>query len=298
MMTSGFLVLDKPAGITSRDAVDHAQQWFPREKLGHAGTLDPAATGVLVLGVGPVATRLIEYVQDQEKVYETTIRLGGTSTTDDADGEITNTVDFERPTLAKLEATLKTFTGPIVQTPPAYSAAKIQGERAHTKARRGEVVVLQARNVSVYELILQEYRYPDVVATIRCSKGTYIRSIARDLGAALGCGGYVQTLRRTRIGSVTCEQAVDWNATVEQAHAALLPLSTAVTHLHKYEVSEDIARKLLCGQAQRETVLPSQVVSLWVGNLFLGIGEVDASMQRLQPNKMLMRSLPTASVAS
>ena len=297
-MTSGFLVLDKPAGITSRDAVDHAQQWFPREKLGHAGTLDPAATGVLVLGIGPVATRLIEYVQDQEKVYETTIRLGGTSTTDDADGEVTNTVDAERPSLAKLIATLRTFIGPIVQTPPAYSAAKIQGERAHTKARRGEVVVLQARNVTVYGMSLEEYQYPDVKTTIRCSKGTYIRSIARDLGAAIGCGGYVQTLRRTRIGSVTCEQAVDWNATVEQAHAALLPLSTAVTHLHKYEVSEDIARKLLCGQAQRETVLPSQVVSIWVGALFLGIGEVDADMQRLQPNKMLMRSLPTVSDAS
>lgn len=285
----GFLVLDKPAGITSREAVDHALAWFPRCKAGHAGTLDPAATGVLVIGIGPTATRLIEYVQDQEKVYHSTFHLGGTSTTDDAEGEITLTPGATAPSEATLREALQAMIGPIQQTPPAFSAARVQGVRAHTKARKGQTVVLQPRTVSVYELNLVRYAYPEVEVSIRCSKGTYIRSIARDLGSALGVGGYVQRLRRTRIGLLTCEQAVAWNASADDAANALLPLTVAVQHLQRMDVTAEQAWRMQCGQA-----IPCDVsnsgegdVALWRDQRFLGIARVDANERVIRPVKMI-----------
>lgn len=287
---NGFLVIDKPAGITSRDAVDAVQAWFPKHKLGHAGTLDPAATGVLVMGVGPAATRLIEYVQDQEKVYLTTFRLGGTSTTDDAEGEITSRTNAAPPDEEKLKAILKQFTGTISQTPPAFSAARVQGERAHTKARRGEDVILQPRQVTVHEIRWVSYQYPELVLEIRCSKGTYIRSIARDLGEALGIGGFVQQLRRTRIGSLTCDQAVPLAATAEEAHTALLPMAVAASQLVKCDVSAEDADRLQKGQTLRghRSGLNMGEVSLWKADRFLGIGRYDVVQEFLRPVKMVL----------
>lgn len=284
---TGFLVLDKPAGITSRDAVDHALTWFRRCKVGHAGTLDPAATGVLVIGVGPTATRLIEYVQDQEKVYHSTFLLGGTSTTDDADGEVTPIPHATAPSETALRSAFSAMVGPISQTPPAFSAARVQGVRAHTKARKGQEVVLQPRTVTIHEMNLVRYSYPEVEATIRCSKGTYIRSIARDLGRTLGIGGYVKSLRRTHIGTLTCEQAIDWHATAEQAIAALLPLTVAVTHLPRVGISSETAWRLQCGQAVPTSLVSDQDVSLWLDQRFLGIASVDAAHQVLRPSKMI-----------
>lgn len=284
---AGFLVLDKPAGITSRDAVDHAQAWFPKQKIGHAGTLDPAATGVLILGVGSIVTRFIEYVQDQEKEYISTFHLGGVSSTDDAEGEIKPTANVQPISEVTLKEHLQKFIGSISQTPPAFSAAKIQGERAHTKARRGEAVVLQPRTVTVHELTLQRYEWPTLDVLIRCSKGTYIRSIARDLGQSLGCGGYVQTLRRTRIGSVNAEQAIPWQSTAEEAQAALLPLSLAAAHLARFEASEEEARRLQQGQALPFEAARDHEVSLWHNERFIGIGSVDTARNRLKPTKMV-----------
>jgi tRNA pseudouridine55 synthase len=287
---NGFLVIDKPAGITSRDAVDAVQAWFPKHKLGHAGTLDPAATGVLVMGVGPAATRLIEYVQDQEKVYLTTFRLGGTSTTDDAEGEITPKSNVSPPDEEKLKATLKQFTGTNSQTPPAFSAARVQGERAHTKARRGENVILQPRQVTVHEIRWLSYKYPDLELEIRCSKGTYIRSIARDFGEAVGMGGYVQQLRRTRIGNISCEQAVPLTASAEDAQRALLPMEVAGTHLPRCDVSDDVGLRLQQGQPIKgpREYLPSGDVTLWMGERFLGMGHYDSQHQVLKAAKMVL----------
>jgi len=287
---NGFLVIDKPAGITSREAANIVQTWFPKIKLGHAGTLDPAATGVLVMGIGSTATRLIEYVQDQEKVYLTTIRLGGTSTTDDAEGDITPGKSNIPPDELQVKTALKQFTGSISQTPPAYSAAKIQGERAHTKARRGEDVILQPRAVTVHEIRWIRYLYPELELEIRCSKGTYIRSIARDLGEALGIGGYVQQLRRTRIGQLTGEQAVPLTATPEEAQRALLPIEIAVTHLVKCDVSAEDAVRLQKGQTLRgeRNELQTGEVALWHGERFLGIGRYDAEHQSFRPVKMVL----------
>src|SRR5688572_19173855 len=196
----GLLVLDKPAGLTSREGVDRALRWFPRgTRVGHTGTLDPLATGVLVLCVG-VATRLTEYVQAMGKTYFTTVRLGARSDTDDADGTVTPVEGARPPGREELERCLGGFVGEIEQVPPAYSAAKVSGARAYDLARRGREVSLAARRVRVDGIDLLRYDYPEADLEVRCGKGTYVRSLARDLGERLGCGGLVQVLRRTRVG--------------------------------------------------------------------------------------------------
>src|SRR5262245_17587642 len=191
---NGLLVLDKPAGLTSRDAVDRAQRWLPRGvKVGHAGTLDPLATGVLVLCLGS-ATRLVEYVQRMGKTYRSVFRLGGTSDSDDADGAITPVEGAKDPGRDAVAAALAAFVGQLTQVPPAYSAAKVAGRRSYDLARGGESVDLKPRTVEVYGIDLLRYAWPEAEVEVRCGKGTYIRSLARDLGRQLGCGGYVQTL--------------------------------------------------------------------------------------------------------
>src|SRR5262245_19826772 len=188
----GLLVLDKPGGITSRDAVDRAQRWFPRRtRIGHTGTLDPLATGVLVLCLG-VATRLTEYVQRMAKTYRSTFRLGARSDTDDADGTVTPFTEAPVPSDADVRACLAGFVGEIEQTPPPYSAAKVTGRRAYGLARRGEDVELAPRRVQIYGIDVLAYNYPLLELEVRCGKATYIRSLARDAGERLGCCGLVE----------------------------------------------------------------------------------------------------------
>lgn len=231
MKTHGFLVFDKPGGLTSRDVVNRVQRLFPkRTKLGHAGTLDPLATGVLVLAVGQ-ATRFIEYVQALGKVYETRIVLGARSTTDDADGEVTPTPMATPVAEEAMRAALPLFLGTIEQTPPAFSAAHVDGQRAYHLARRGAEVRLAPRPVTIEQIVVQHYTWPVLDLEIACGKGTYIRSIARDLGERLGVGGYVQTLRRTAIGSFTTATALTLAATRDEVHAQLLPITGALPHL-------------------------------------------------------------------
>jgi tRNA pseudouridine55 synthase len=249
MTLNGLLVIDKPAGITSREAVDRAAKWFPRKtKIGHAGTLDPLATGVLVLAVGP-ATRLIEYVQAMPKAYRTRIRLGATSDTDDADGTVTPDPTAAPVGEAAVRAALEAFVGGIEQVPPAYSAARVEGRRAHLLARKGHEVALAPRRVRIDRIDVREYRWPDLELDVSCGKGTYIRSIARDLGRALGVGGYVTALRRLRIGPFAAEDAVPPDADAEAARGKLLPLAAAVSGLPVVRVTADEARRLRNGQA-------------------------------------------------
>ncbi len=225
---NGLLVIDKPGGMTSRDAVNRIQKWFPRRtRIGHTGTLDPLATGVLVLCIGP-ATRLAEYVQAMGKSYAARFRLGAVSTTDDADGEVSERC-VEPVPAGGLHAALASFVGTIEQVPPAYSALKIDGGRAHLLARKGAEVRLAARPVRIAAIRVQRYEWPFLELEIDCGKGTYIRSIARDLGIALGCGGLVQTLRRTRIGPFTVERAMSLDA--DPAKLELLPPHMAVEAL-------------------------------------------------------------------
>lgn len=212
--TAGIAVVDKPQGWTSHQVVGRCRRIFGTRKVGHAGTLDPMATGVLLIGVNR-ATRLLGHLMLTEKEYTATIRLGITTITDDAEGEVTAAGGCDLIDEDVLRSAFTPFTGEIQQVPTAVSAIKVNGERAYARVRAGEEVTLQPRPVTVYEFSLldSEPAYADGVAVldlavrVRCSSGTYIRALARDLGAALGCGGHLTALRRTRVGPFGLDRA-------------------------------------------------------------------------------------------
>lgn len=248
---NGLLVIDKPGGLTSRDVVNRAQRWFPRgTKVGHTGTLDPLATGVLVLCVG-AATRLADLVQGMGKSYRSRFRLGATSDTDDTDGVVIETPGAMPPTEEQVRVALTGFVGQIEQTPPAYSALKVNGRRAHDLARRGDEVQLAARRVRVDAIRLMAYDWPFADVEVDCGKGTYIRSLARDVGLRLGIGGLVQTLRRTRVGPFTAEQGVGLDGTPDEARAKLLPMATAVQGMPGVTLDGEMVRRVRHGQRVR-----------------------------------------------
>lgn len=200
---SGLVVVDKPGGMTSHDVVSRVRRLAGTRKVGHAGTLDPMATGVLVLGLNR-ATRLLGHLMLTEKAYDATIRLGAATTTDDAEGEVVATVAAGGLDEAEVRAAAAEFVGDLLQVPTAVSAIKVDGKRAYQRVRDGEQVELQARPVTVHELVVHDVRAVgerlDLDVSVRCSSGTYIRAIARDLGARLGVGGHLTALRRTAVG--------------------------------------------------------------------------------------------------
>jgi len=199
---NGFLLIDKAAGVTSHDVVASARKLFKTKRVGHAGTLDPMATGVLVLGIGS-ATRLLQYVTDGGKKYEATIRLGQSTHTDDREGEITATTSATGITEDLVRSSLQKFVGNIMQKPSSVSAIKIDGKRAHQRVRDGEVVDIPAREVNISEITVTSVDkvedFLDVEVAVTCSAGTYIRAIARDLGQDLKVGGHLTALRRTLV---------------------------------------------------------------------------------------------------
>ena len=207
-MISGILNVDKPYGWTSFDVVRFVRGRCGERRVGHAGTLDPAATGVLPLLLGQ-ATRLTEYLVDTTKTYEATVRLGVETDTYDAEGEVVARADATAITHDAVEAVLGAFRGEIMQTPPLYSAIKREGEALYKKARRGESVELEPRPVRVDQLDITLFELPLLELHIVCSKGFYVRSLAHDIGAALGASGSLAALRRTRVGSFVIEDAVD-----------------------------------------------------------------------------------------
>jgi len=216
---SGFILYDKPAGITSHDVVDRVRRQTGQRCVGHAGTLDPFATGLLIVGVGREATREFPKLVGLDKIYEATFVLGATSDTDDRTGNITPVPPTEPLTHKRMEETLKQFVGEISQIPPDYSAIKINGQKMYEAAREGKPLEAAPRKVTIYAIDLLSSHLllatsPSLLATlpslllrIHCSSGTYIRAIARDLGRALGTGGYVEELRRTHIGPFSIESA-------------------------------------------------------------------------------------------
>ncbi|WP_372735025.1 tRNA pseudouridine(55) synthase TruB [Nocardioides sp.] len=200
---SGLVVVDKPAGITSHDVVARIRRLAGTRKVGHAGTLDPMATGVLVIGVER-ATRLLGHLMLTDKTYEATVRLGVSTVTDDAEGEVTGSVSAAHLDEADIRAAFATQVGELDQVPTAVSAIKVDGVRSYQRVRAGEDVALAPRRITVHSLTVGEVRtdggYVDVEVTLRCSSGTYVRAIARDVGAALGVGGHLTALRRTAVG--------------------------------------------------------------------------------------------------
>jgi tRNA pseudouridine55 synthase len=225
MVDAGLVVVDKAPGMTSHDVVSRVRRLAGTRKVGHAGTLDPMATGVLVLGVER-ATRLLGHLMLTEKSYVATIRLGVATTTDDAEGEVVSTQSTDHLDADVVRRELARFVGDIEQVPTAVSAIKVDGQRAYARVRSGEQVELKARPVTIHELVVHDVALPDVRISVRCSSGTYIRAIARDLGAALGVGGHLTALRRTAVGAFdlsvarTLEQLADDLAVVPIADAA------------------------------------------------------------------------------
>ncbi|WP_396452597.1 tRNA pseudouridine(55) synthase TruB [Actinomadura sp.] len=249
MDNSGLVIVDKPAGWTSHDVVGRMRRLVKTRRVGHAGTLDPMATGVLVLGVGK-ATRLLGHLALTEKGYDATIRLGQSTNTDDAEGEVTATASAAGVTDAALRAGVAALTGPIRQVPPQVSAIKVNGERAYKMARKGEDVALAARPVTVHEFaVLDVRRHGDVIdvdASVSCTSGTYIRALARDLGASLGCGGHLTALRRTRVGPYDLSAARTLDQLAEKPE--ILPMGEAVAAVFpRRDVSAEDARKVAHG---------------------------------------------------
>ena len=233
MSTDGLIVVDKPGGMTSHDVVARIRRLARTRRVGHGGTLDPMATGVLIIGVGR-ATRLLTYVIGAGKGYTATIRLGQSTVTDDAEGEVVGTGSTAEVTEAAVRAGLAALTGDVEQVPSAVSAIKINGERAYKRVRDGESVTLAARPVTISRLEPLAVRRPapdvlDVDVDVRCSSGTYVRAIARDLGVALGgVGGHLTALRRTAVGDFTLAEAADLATLEERAPAVVnLPLDAA-----------------------------------------------------------------------
>ena len=206
-VVSGVLVIDKPIGLTSHDVVQIIRRGTGIRRAGHTGTLDPRASGVLVILLGP-AVRLSEYVSASDKRYQATIRLGSTTDTYDAEGIVTSEAPANHISEEKFDEILQTYVGEIEQVPPPYSAVKVKGKKAYEMARKGEQVELEPRKIQVYSLDILEWDPPEVVIDAYCSSGTYVRSLANDLGEALGTGAYLIGLRRTKSGRFTLREAV------------------------------------------------------------------------------------------
>ncbi len=248
---SGWLIVDKPAGMTSTAVVNKVRWALEAKKAGHAGTLDPEATGLLAVALGE-ATKTVPYITDALKAYAFTVRLGQATNTDDTEGEVIATSDL-RPTDGEIKAALGAFVGEIQQVPPQFSAVKVDGERAYKRARDGEDMDLAARPLWVEELVLTDRPDADTaMLEMTCGKGGYVRSIARDLGAALGCHGHVLTLRRLWSGPFDLDDAVtiqeiDALARTPELDSRLLPLETGLTDLPELRCTPEGATRLRNG---------------------------------------------------
>ena len=249
---SGLLIVDKPAGLTSHDVVGRVRRLAHTRRVGHAGTLDPMATGVLVIGIEK-ATRLLGHLALTEKTYEAVIRLGQSTTTDDAEGEPTGGSPAHGVTRAALDAQIARLTGDIMQVPSSVSAIKVNGQRAYKLTRAGEAPELAARPVTIHEFQVRDAAavddFLDVAVRVRCSSGTYIRALARDLGAALGTGGHLTALRRTDVGPYTLARAHTLPAEPDPAAEGwLIPLAeAAAAAFPRLDLTADDARRLAQG---------------------------------------------------
>lgn len=279
----GWLVIDKPYDVGSTNVVSKIKWSLSPSKIGHAGTLDPLATGVLPIALGR-ATKLIPYVMDGSKTYEFQVSWGCETDTDDVAGQVVQRSD-NRPTKDDIVSVLSDFTGVIEQMPPAYSALKINGRRAYDLARSGEAVSLKARPVRIEALELLRYSQDSADFRVVCGKGTYVRSLGRDIGRKLGCLGYITALRRVSCGPFSLQDSVplslfDVKQTAE--NIKMIPFESAASVLPALVVSENIAWRLSMGQRVRiqevidSSAFPSDaVVRLMFDNRLIGLGRVE-----------------------
>lgn len=249
MTFHGFLNVDKPAGMTSHDVVTKIRRLAGQKRVGHGGTLDPAATGILPIALGE-ATKLVSYLVDGRKAYQATIRLGATTTTDDAEGVVREARPVPELSTAQIEAVLQPFIGCIAQIPPMYSAIQVGGQRMYDLARRGETVELAPRMVEIDSITLRNWQAPDLILDVVCGKGTYIRALARDLGAALGCGAHLASLRRTQVGPLNLLTAVPLTSLItdpDQLKQHVLPPETAIVDWPRVDVDVDTTQRIRHG---------------------------------------------------
>ncbi|HKP78010.1 MAG TPA: tRNA pseudouridine(55) synthase TruB [Phenylobacterium sp.] len=296
---SGWINLDKPYDLTSTHAVSRVRRLFDAQKAGHAGTLDPLATGVLPIALGE-ATKTVPFLVDADKSYRFTIAWGRTTATHDREGETIAQSDV-RPTIAQVQAVLPRFVGEIDQVPPAYSAIKVDGERAYDLARAGETVELASRKVVVFDARVADAPDEDhITLEVDCGKGTYVRALVRDIAEALGACGHVSALRRTRVGRFTEQSAVALELLEDLGHKArqseaLLPVETALDDIPVLAVTDEDAFRLKQGRSivlvprQVESVKArlkpgSRTVSAMAGGMVVALCEMRAG--RLEPSRV------------
>jgi tRNA pseudouridine55 synthase len=249
-MTSGILLIDKPEGVTSFEVVRRARRALGIRKIGHLGTLDPMATGLLPLCLGE-ATKLVPYLMPEPKVYRGRVRLGIATDTQDATGTVVARCEV-MPAPAQIYEAAGALVGEVTQVPPQYSAVHYQGERAYRRARRGETVDLAPRTVTIYEMAVDEVAIPWFTLTVKCSQGTYIRTLAHDLGEALGCGAHLAALRRLAVGALRVEAALSLaelaELSREEVTRRIIPLAQCLPRLRPVEVGPAEARQLRQGR--------------------------------------------------
>ncbi len=297
-IVSGVLVIDKPVGLTSHDVVQIVRRGTGIRRAGHTGTLDPRASGVLVVLVGP-AVRLSEYVSASDKRYQATIRLGATTDTYDEEGIITTSqtdVDVNNIPEEQFDEILQQFVGEIEQVPPPYSAVKVKGRRAYDMARNGEEVELEPRKINVYSLEILEWAPPEAVVDVYCSSGTYVRSLAHDLGKAIGTGAYLVGLRRTKSGRFTLRDAVQLRRLQDAFDAGdwyrfLIPAAEALADWPMVELDADDVELIRHGHR-----VPAEPGSAsWVRGVseqgdLVALLELDEETNEWQPRKVFFQS--------
>ena len=284
----GVLLFDKPLALSSNIALQKVRRLFHAEKAGHTGTLDPMATGLLPVCFGE-ATKFTNYLLEADKTYRALIRLGQTTTTGDVEGDITGSCAVNLD-ISQVRAVLGSFIGEIQQIPPMHSAIKHQGKPLYEYIRKGETIMRTSRAVIIYELILEDFSGEDIEITVRCSKGTYVRTLAEDIGLALGCGAHLRGLRRTAIGKFSHEDAYDLahmeSVTMPEREAFVLPTDSLVHDLPVVEL--DVSQVTCIAQGQRlliDTVLRDGKVRLYGAGRFIGVA--DLVEQRLIPVRLL-----------
>lgn len=294
-ISDGLLPVDKPVGPTSHDVVAWCRRALSTRKIGHTGTLDPFASGLLLLCVGR-ATRLAEYITALDKTYETIVHLGVSTDTHDCQGTVVAESDLWRPvTESQVEAALSDLRGVIEQVPPQFSAKKVDGEAMHRRARRGEYVDLPPVSVTIHELALASFDPPEIGLTVRCSSGTYVRGLARDIGKALGVGAHLTALRRTAVGEFTADRALpgaDLQGSISPERLEefwVLP-ADALTHLEAVDVSADDARQLAMGQwLETEATVPEGVpIAVRESGRLIAVAVLENG--RLRPRKVFENS--------
>lgn len=286
----GVLLFDKPLELSSNTALQKVRRLFQAEKAGHTGTLDPLATGLLPICFGE-ATKFSTALLDADKTYRATMRLGQTTTTGDAEGEIVSESPVE-VTQADIDVVLEKFRGEIQQLPPMHSALKHQGKPLYEYIRKGETVARELRDVVIHELRMERFEGVQLDITVRCSKGTYVRTLAEDIGAALGCGAHLIALRRTAIAHFDLRDACDLQQleqmSAAQREAHVLPLDSLMPNMPRLQLDDIQIKRMAQGQRLgMDTALPDGKVGLYGSQGFIGVGMLDG--RRLAPERLLSR---------